>query len=84
MWRDVFLNNREAVLEMLGRFTEDLIHLQRSIRYGDGDTLFKLFAEARQIRRGIIQAGQDTAAPDFGRHHGTESRSKPARRKSGA
>ena len=70
MWRDVFLNNREAVLEMLGRFTEDLIHLQRSIRYGDGDTLFKLFTEARQVRRGIIQAGQDTAAPDFGRPHG--------------
>ncbi len=68
MWRDVFLNNREAVLEMLGRFTEDLIHLQRSIRYGDGETLYKLFAEARQVRRGIIQAGQDTAAPDFGRH----------------
>jgi cyclohexadieny/prephenate dehydrogenase len=70
MWRDVFLNNREAVLEMLGRFTEDLIHLQRSIRYGDGDTLFELFTEARQTRRGIIQAGQDTAAPDFGRPHG--------------
>lgn len=68
MWRDVFLNNREAVLEMLGRFTEDLIHLQRSIRYGDGDELFRLFSEARGIRRGIIQAGQDTAAPDFGRH----------------
>jgi cyclohexadieny/prephenate dehydrogenase len=53
MWRDVFLNNREAVLEMLGRFTEDLIHLQRSIRYGDGDTLFELFSEARKIRRAI-------------------------------
>ncbi len=70
MWRDVFLNNREAVLEMLGRFTEDLIHLQRSIRYGDGEELFKLFAEARGIRSGIVQAGQDTAAPDFGRHQG--------------
>ena len=68
MWRDVFLNNREAVLEMLGRFTEDLVHLQRSIRFGDGETLFRLFTEARQTRRGIIQAGQDTAAPDFGRH----------------
>ncbi len=67
MWRDVFLNNREAVLEMLGRFTEDLIHLQRAIRYGDGDTLFKHFADARTVRRGIIQAGQDTAAPNFGR-----------------
>jgi cyclohexadieny/prephenate dehydrogenase len=70
MWRDVFLNNRDAVLEMLGRFTEDLVHLQRSIRYGDGETLFRLFTEARQTRRGIIQAGQDTAAPDFGRPHG--------------
>lgn len=77
MWRDVFLNNREAVLEMLGRFTEDLIHLQRSIRYGDGETLFRLFSEARQTRRGIIQAGQDTAAPDFGRPHGTEANPKP-------
>ncbi|HRD78017.1 MAG TPA: prephenate/arogenate dehydrogenase family protein [Hyphomicrobiaceae bacterium] len=67
MWRDVFLNNREAVLEMLARFTEDLIHLQRCIRFGDGDTMFRLFTEARAIRRGIIQAGQDTAAPDFGR-----------------
>ncbi len=67
MWRDVFLNNREAVLEMLGRFTEDLIHLQRAIRYGDGETLFNLFSEARTVRRGIIQAGQDTAAPNFGR-----------------
>ena len=67
MWRDVFLNNKEAVLEMLGRFSEDLTVLQRAIRYGDGDTLFKLFTDARQIRRGIIQAGQDTAAPDFGR-----------------
>ena len=62
MWRDVFLNNREAVLEMLGRFTEDLIHLQRAIRYGDGETLFKHFADARTIRRGVVQAGQDTAA----------------------
>ena len=79
MWRDVFLNNREAVLEMLGRFTEDLIHLQRSIRYGDGETLFKLFSEARQTRRGIIQAGQDTAAPDFGRPHGpADAPEKPA------
>ena len=67
MWRDVFLNNKDATLEMLGRFQEDLTVLQRAIRYGDGDTLFKLFSDARQIRRGIIQAGQDTAAPDFGR-----------------
>jgi cyclohexadieny/prephenate dehydrogenase len=67
MWRDVFLNNKEAVLEMLARFSEDLTALQRAIRYGEGETLFKLFTEARAIRRGIIQAGQDTAAPDFGR-----------------
>jgi cyclohexadieny/prephenate dehydrogenase len=68
MWRDVFLTNKEAVLEMLGRFSEDLSNLQRAIRYGDGDTLFRLFSQARNIRRGIIQAGQDTSAPDFGRH----------------
>lgn len=67
MWRDVFLNNKEAVLEMLGRFSEDLTELQRAIRFGDGETLFRLFTDARAIRRGIIQAGQDTAAPDFGR-----------------
>ncbi|HEX7074624.1 MAG TPA: prephenate/arogenate dehydrogenase family protein [Hyphomicrobiaceae bacterium] len=67
MWRDVFLNNKEAVLEMLGRFTEDLTALQRAIRYGEGDTLFELFSAARAIRRGIIEAGQDTPAPDFGR-----------------
>ena len=68
MWRDVFLNNKDAVLEMLARFSEDLTALQRAIRFGDGETLYKLFTEARAIRRGIIQAGQDTAAPDFGRH----------------
>ncbi|MBL8564373.1 MAG: prephenate/arogenate dehydrogenase family protein [Hyphomicrobiaceae bacterium] len=67
MWRDVFLNNKAAVLEMLGRFTEDLFHLQRAIRYDDGEELFQLFGEAREIRRGIIMAGQDTPAPDFGR-----------------
>ena len=70
MWRDVFLNNKEAVLEMLGRFSEDLTALQRAIRFGDGETLFKLFSESRAVRRGIIQAGQDTAAPDFGRGKG--------------
>jgi cyclohexadieny/prephenate dehydrogenase len=70
MWRDVFLNNKEAVLEMLGRFSEDLTALQRSIRFGDGDTLYKLFVEARTTRRGVIEAGQDTAAADFGRPHG--------------
>ena len=67
MWRDIFLNNREAVLEMLGRFTEDLTALQRAIRWGDGDTLFNLFTRTREIRRGIIAAGQETAVPDFGR-----------------
>ena len=72
MWRDVFLNNKEAVLEMLGRFTEDLVHLQRAIRYGDADTLFHLFGEARAIRKGVIQAGQDTAAPNFGRETGVD------------
>ena len=70
MWRDVFLNNKEAVLEMLGRFTEDLTALQRAIRFADGETLHHLFTEARATRRGIIEAGQDTAAPDFGRHAG--------------
>ena len=69
MWRDVFLNNKDAVLEMLGRFSEDLTALQWAIRFGDGDTLFRLFTEARCVRRGIIEAGQDTAAPDFGRQH---------------
>jgi cyclohexadieny/prephenate dehydrogenase len=67
MWRDVFLNNRDAVLEMLGRFSEELSVLQRAIRWGDGETLFNLFTRARDIRRGIIAAGQDTAAPNFGR-----------------
>ena len=67
MWRDVFLNNKGAVLEMLGRFSEDLSELQRAIRYGDGEKLHKLFSDARQVRKGIIESGQDTAAPDFGR-----------------
>jgi len=68
MWRDVFLNNREAVLEVLGRFSEDLSALQRAIRWGDGDMLFDLFTRTRAIRRSIIDAGQDTAAPNFGRN----------------
>ncbi len=67
MWRDVFLHNREAVLEMLGRFNEDLTALQRMIRRGDGQGLFDLFTRTRAIRRGIVQQGQETAAPDFGR-----------------
>jgi len=70
MWRDVFLNNREAVLEMLGRFSEDLSALQRAIRWGDGDSLFKLFTRTRAIRRSIIDAGQDAPLADFGRPHG--------------
>jgi cyclohexadieny/prephenate dehydrogenase len=67
MWRDIFLNNRDAVLEMLGRFNEDLAALQRAVRWGDGDALFNLFTRTRAIRRSIIDAGQDTAAPNFGR-----------------
>jgi cyclohexadieny/prephenate dehydrogenase len=67
MWRDVFLNNREAVLEMLGRFSEDLAILQRAIRWGDGETLFNLFTRSREVRRQVIAAGQETAAPNFGR-----------------
>lgn len=67
MWRDVFLTNKEASLEILGRFTEELFALQRAIRTGDGDTLFDYFTHTREIRRGILQAGQDTDAPDFGR-----------------
>jgi len=69
MWRDVFLSNREAVLDMLQRFTEDLTSLQRAIRWGKGDELFDLFTRTRAIRRSIIDQGQDDAAPDFGRQH---------------
>ncbi len=67
MWRDVFLSNREAVLEMLQRFTEDMTALQRAIRVGDGDALFDHFTRTRAIRRSIIAEGQDDARPDFGR-----------------
>jgi cyclohexadieny/prephenate dehydrogenase len=67
MWRDVFLTNRDATLEILGRFTEELFALQRAIRMGDGPMLHDYFTRTRAIRRGIIEAGQDTAAPDFGR-----------------
>ncbi len=70
MWRDVFLTNKGAVLEMLGRFTEDLTALQRAIRSGDGDTLFDLFTRTRAIRRAVIEQGQDDERPDFGRGHG--------------
>ncbi|NBN65812.1 prephenate/arogenate dehydrogenase family protein [Microvirga tunisiensis] len=67
MWRDVCLHNKEAILEMLARFSEDLAALQRAIRWGDGQALFDLFTRTRGIRRSIIEAGQETAAPDFGR-----------------
>ena len=70
MWRDVFLHNKEAVLEMLGRFNEDLAALTRAIRTGDGETLFDRFTRTRAIRRSIIEIGQETAEPDFGRRHG--------------
>jgi cyclohexadieny/prephenate dehydrogenase len=69
MWRDVFLANRDAVLEMLGRFNEDVAALARAIRWADGEQLFNLFTRTRAIRRGIVDIGQDSAAPDFGRPH---------------
>jgi len=69
MWRDVFLANKDAVLEMLGRFNEDLATLTRAIRRGDGDTLFNQFSRTRAIRRAIVEIGQDSPAPDFGRPH---------------
>jgi cyclohexadieny/prephenate dehydrogenase len=77
MWRDVFLNNKDAVLEVLGRFSEDLSALQRQIRWGDGDALFKLFTRTRALRRGIVDAGQDSAAVNFGRN----APSTPAKKK---
>ena len=67
MWRDVCLHNRDAILEMLARFSEDLASLQRAIRWGDGDKLFDMFARTRAVRRSIIEAGQEVDAPDFGR-----------------
>jgi cyclohexadieny/prephenate dehydrogenase len=69
MWRDVFLANKDAVLEMLARFNEDLSALTRAMRNGDGQKLFDHFARTRAIRRGIVQIGQDSPAPDFGRPH---------------
>ena len=69
MWRDIFLSNKEAVLEMLGTFNEDLSKLTRAIRRGDGEALFDHFTRTRAIRRGIVEVGQDSAAPDFGRPH---------------
>ena len=70
MWRDVFLTNKEAVLEVLGRFTEDLQALSRAIRWGEGDKLFELFSRTREIRRGIVAMGQESAEPNFGRDRG--------------
>ena len=67
MWRDICLNNKDAIIEMLGRFSEDLASLQRAIRWGDGEALFNLFTRTRAVRRGIIEAGQEVDAPDFGR-----------------
>ncbi len=67
MWRDVCLHNRDAILEMLARFSEDLASLQRAIRWGEGDKLFELFSHTRNVRRSIIEAGQEVDAPDFGR-----------------
>ncbi len=69
MWRDVFLANKDAVLEMLGTFNEDLSRLTRAIRRGDGEALFEHFARTRAIRRGVVEIGQDSPAPDFGRAH---------------
>ncbi|HCO54220.1 MAG TPA: prephenate/arogenate dehydrogenase family protein, partial [Pelagibacterium sp.] len=78
MWRDVFLTNKDAVLEMLGRFLEDLSVLQRAVRVGDGEALETLFTRTRAVRRSIIAAGQETEAPDFGRPHGDPKPSEPA------
>jgi len=73
MWRDIFVANKDAVLEILGRFTEDLQALSRAIRWGESDKLFELFSRTREIRRGIIAAGQESAEPNFGRDHGKHS-----------
>jgi cyclohexadieny/prephenate dehydrogenase len=69
MWRDVFLANKDAVLDMLQRFSEDLSALQRAIRWGKGDELFDLFSRTRDVRRSVIDQGQDDSRPDFGRSH---------------
>ena len=76
MWRDVFLHNRDAVLEVLGRFQEDLFALQRQIRWGEGDKLYDLFSRTRAIRKGILTLGQDEATPDFGRSHPSKASPK--------
>ncbi len=80
MWRDIFLANKDAVLEILGRFSEDLTALQRAIRWGEGDTLYDLFSRTRSIRRNIVEAGQETADADFGRRKpGGGKKETPAR-----
>jgi cyclohexadieny/prephenate dehydrogenase len=76
MWRDVFLHNKDAVLEMLATFSEDLSKLTRAMRRGDGDALFEHFTRTRAIRRGILQIGQDSAVPDFGRPHPAKEMSR--------
>ena len=76
MWRDVCLHNKEAILEMLARFSEDLSSLQKAIRWGKGDELFELFTQTRSIRRDIIEAGQDVDVPDFGRQIASEHTDK--------
>jgi len=78
MWRDVCLHNRDAILEMLARFSEDLSALQRAIRWGDGEKLFDLFTRTRAIRRSIIEAGQEVDAPDFGRQVAAHPRKRGA------
>jgi cyclohexadieny/prephenate dehydrogenase len=83
MWRDVFLTNKDATLEILGRFTEELFALQRAIRKGDGAHLHAYFTRTRAIRRGIIEAGQDTDAPDFGRGSGAKLGPKPGAKQGG-
>jgi cyclohexadieny/prephenate dehydrogenase len=70
MWRDIFVANKDAVLEILGRFTEDLQALSRAIRWGESDKLYDLFSRTREIRRGIVAAGQESAEPNFGRDRG--------------
>jgi cyclohexadieny/prephenate dehydrogenase len=75
------MNNREAVLEMLGRFTEDLASLQRAIRWGDGEALEDLFTRTRAVRRSVIESGQDTPAPDFGRHGTSSEHSRKSAKK---
>ena len=76
MWRDICLNNKDAIIEMLGRFSEDLASLQRAIRWGDGEALFNLFTRTRAVRRGIIEAGQEVDAPDFGRQAASQHANK--------